>query len=216
MPEKTSRLAILGIAVLALLLMVGLLVQEARPQPLEATADLGQVRTEAVQQFAAGLTQTVTVRPPPTATRTASPTANVTPADSETPTCLGLHFVRDVTVPDNTEMTPAEVFTKTWQVENSGTCAWQPGFQVILIGGVAMGGSPFKVAQTVGPGGSIQVSIKMAAPPNIKGTAQGTWKMSDETGQTFGDYLSVVIVVGGQTQSPTAPTAPSASVTPTP
>lgn len=213
MPEKTSRLAILGIAVLGLLLMVGLLAQEARPQPVEATPNLAQVRTQAVQQFAAGLTQTAAAKPSPTATRTASATANITAAGSETPTCLGLHFVRDVTIPDNTDMTPAEVFTKTWQVENSGTCAWQPGFEVILIGGVAMGGSPFKVAQTVGPGGSIQVSIKMAAPTNIKGTVQGTWKMADEDGQTFGDFLSVVIVIGGQTQSPTAPPA---SVTPTP
>jgi len=213
MPEKTSRLAILGIAVLGLLLMVGLLAQEARPQPAEATPNLAQVRTQAVQQFAAGLTQTAAAKPSPTATRTASATANITAAGSETPTCLGLHFVRDVTIPDNTDMTPAEVFTKTWQVENSGTCAWQPGFEVILIGGVAMGGSPFKVAQTVGPGGSIQVSIKMAAPTNIKGTVQGTWKMADEDGQTFGDFLSVVIVIGGQTQSPTAPPA---SVTPTP
>jgi hypothetical protein len=213
MPEKTSRLAILGTAVLALLLMVGLLAQEARPRPVEATPDLAQVRTQAVQQFAAGLTQTSAAMPSPMATRTASATANVTEAGSETPTCLGLHFVRDVTIPDNTDMTPAEVFTKTWQVENSGTCAWQPGFQVIQIGGEAMGGSPFKVAQTVGPGGSIQVSIKMAAPTNIKGTVQGTWKMADENGQTFGDFLSVVIVIGGQTQSPTAP---AASVTPTP
>jgi hypothetical protein len=213
MPEKTSRLAILGTAVLALLLMVGLLAQEARPRPVEATPDLAQVRTQAVQQFAGELTQTFAAMPSPTRTRTAGPTADVTAAVTETPSCLGLHFVRDVTIPDNTDMTPAEVFTKTWQVENSGTCAWQPGFQVIQIGGEAMGGSPFKVAQTVGPGGSIQVSIKMAAPTNIKGTVQGTWKMADENGQTFGDFLSVVIVIGGQTQSPTAP---AATETPTP
>jgi hypothetical protein len=215
MPEKTSRLAILGIAVLALLLVVGLLLQEARPRAPEATPDLAQVRTAAVQQFSGSLTQTSAARPSPTASRTASAIANATAASTETPTCLGLHFVRDVTIPDNTGMTPAEVFTKTWQVENNGTCAWQPGFQVIQIGGEAMGGSPFKVAQTVGPGGSIQVSIKMAAPTNIKGTVQGTWKMSDDTGQTFGDYLSVVIVIGGQTPSPTASPSP-ASRTPTP
>jgi hypothetical protein len=213
MPEKTSRLAILGIAVLALLLMAGLLVQEARPRPAEPTPDLGQVRTEAVREFAAELTQTLAAMPTPTRTRTAGPTANLTAAITETPSCLGLHFVRDVTIPDNTNMTPAEVFTKTWQVENSGTCAWQPGFQVILIGGVAMGGSPFRVTQTVGPGGSIQISIKMAAPTNTKGIVQGTWKMADESGQAFGDYLSVVIVIGGQTPSPTAP---AATVTPTP
>jgi hypothetical protein len=213
MREKTSRLAILGIAVLALLLMAGLLVQESRPRPAVATPDLGHVRTAAVQQFAAGLTQTFVAIPSPTATRTASATANVTSAGTQTPTCLGLQFLRDVTIPDFTEMTPAEVFTKTWQVENSGTCAWRSGFQVILIGGVAMGGSPFKVTQTVGPGGSIQISIKMAAPTNMTGIVQGTWTMADETGQPFGDILTVKVVLGGQTQSPTVP-APTVTRTP--
>jgi next-to-BRCA1 protein 1 len=123
-----------------------------------------------------------------------------------------LRFIRDVTIPDNTEMTPAQVFTKTWLVENSGTCPWKPGFQVILIGGLALGGSPFKVSQTVGPGGSIQVSIKMVAPTNASGVVQGTWKMADETGAAFGDYLSAVIVV----QAPTLRAAPSPTVASTP
>jgi hypothetical protein len=106
-------------------------------------------------------------------------------------------------------MKPAQVFTKTWQVQNSGTCPWKPGFQVVLIGGVAMGGSPFKVSQTVGPGGTIQVSIKMAAPTDVKGVSQGTWKMADNNGETFGDYFSVVIVLGSGTPSPTAPRSTS-------
>jgi hypothetical protein len=125
-------------------------------------------------------------------------------SQSGTPNCLGLRFIRDVTIPDNTEMTPAEVFTKTWLVENSGTCPWEPGFQVVLIGGLAMGGSPFRVARTVGPGGEIQVSIKMAAPTNQTGVVQGTWKMADADGAPFGDFLSVVIVVSGPTRIPQA------------
>jgi len=112
-------------------------------------------------------------------------------------------------------MTPAQVFTKTWQVVNSGTCPWKPGFQAILVGGVAMGGSPFKVAQNIGPGGTIQVSIKMAAPTNIKGVVQGTWKMADEKGQAFGDYLSVVVVVGTGTGTST-PAAAATQPTRTP
>ncbi len=73
-----------------------------------------------------------------------------------------------------------------------------------------MGGSPFRVAQKLGPGGSIQVSIKMVAPPNQTGVVQGTWKMSDTNGLQFGDYLSVVIVVSG----PTEESAPSTTATP--
>lgn len=74
-----------------------------------------------------------------------------------------------------------------------------------------MGGSPFKVLQDVGPGGQIQVSIKMVAPTNQTGTVEGTWKISDETGAAFGDFMSVVIVVASPSGTP-----PTASVTPSP
>ena len=214
MTESRSRLAILAVAVLALLLVVGLLVQDGATRQVAPTADLSLVRTQAVDEFAGGLTQTAAALPTATRTATSAPTATgLSPGQpSPTPTCLGLHFVRDVTVPDNTGMTPAQVFTKTWQVQNSGTCPWKPGFQVILFGGVAMGGSPFKVAQTVGPGGTIQVAIKMAAPTNIKGVVEGTWKMADDNGEAFGDYLSVVIVVGSGT--PTSTATPATTRTP--
>jgi len=172
-----------------------------RPMPAVATADIGEMQTEAVRTFIAELTASATTLPSPTRTvgPDTSPTASA--AQSGTPNCLGLRFVRDVTIADNSQMTPAEVFTKTWLVENNGTCPWRPGFQVVLIGGVAMGGSPFRVAQAVGPGGQIQVSIKMVTPTNQTGVVQGTWKMSDADGALFGDYLSVVIVVRGPTRA---------------
>ncbi len=62
-----------------------------------------------------------------------------------------------------------------------------------------MGASPFPVVQNVSPGGRIQISIKMVAPTNETGIVQGTWKMADLNGKTFGDYMSVVIVVGSGT-----------------
>lgn len=207
MSENRSRLAILLVAMIALLLVIDLAVQAAGSRQVAPTADLSAVRTEAVIEFARGLTGTTESLPTATATGTRPPTpaAQTTMTGTTTPACLGLHFVRDVTIPDNTDMKPAQVFTKTWQVQNGGTCPWKPGFQVVLIGGIAMGGSPFKVAQTVGPGGTIQVAIKMAAPTTVKGVAQGTWKMADNNGVPFGDFFSVVIVVGGQTPSPTVP-----------
>jgi hypothetical protein len=203
----------LGIAVLLVVVfaLVGTVVWMANnPATPDVSIVQGQIQTEAVGAFIAQLTASA---PPPSPTRRPEPSPTLVPPTmaSGTPGCLGLRFVRDATVPDNTEMIPAQVFTKSWQVENNGTCAWKPGFQVVLIGGLAMGGSPFKVAQSVGPGGSIQVSIKMVAPTNETGIVQGTWKMTDELGTPFGDYLSVVIVVKGQQR-----TTSTATMTPTP
>jgi hypothetical protein len=193
--------------VVALMRATGELATQATP------VDIIDVQTQAVRQFIYKLTAAASASPSsqPTARDSTSPT--IAAASSGTPNCLGLRFIRDVTIPDNTEMTPAEVFTKTWFVENNGLCPWKPGFRVVLIGGVAMGGSPFKVTQTVGPGGTIQVSIKMVAPTNQNGVIQGTWKMTDGDGAQFGDYLSVIIVVSGSTQ--TAPyTATSSASAP--
>ncbi len=221
--DKRMTIAAVAVFIVALILIVVLslrpAVQATLPPTPAATQDLDPVRTEAVETFAAGLTATSAAAPTmtPTDTQAATETGatveatstSLTPATagpSPTAECLGLHFVRDVSIPDNTVMTPASVFTKSWLVENSGTCPWQAGFQVVLIGGIAMGGSPFQLAQDVGPGGRIQVSIKMVAPTNQTGIVQGTWKMADSTGKTFGDYMSVVIVVGTGTGQP-LPTA---------
>lgn len=202
MRDSRTRLAIsaLLIIIFALILaIIGLAEREPPPAPMP---DLDPIRTEAVQTHIAELTHLAPTASPAVRTATATATTTTAPTSlSGTPSCMGLRFVRDVTIPDNTGMTPAEVFTKTWLVENTGTCAWEPGFQVVLIGGLAMGGSPFGVAQRVGPGGTIQVSIKMAAPTNETGVVQGTWMMSDLNGERFGDYLSVVIVVSGPTRS---------------
>lgn len=202
--NRTLQLAALILALVILILAIVISVRQAARPTVTPTTDTGRLRTEAVSTFAAELTRTAQVAPTQRPTNTAAVTSTGPPSGtgSATAICLGLRFVRDVTIPDNTDMTPAQVFTKTWLVENSGSCPWQPGFQVVLIGGAAMGGSPFKVAQTVGPGGMIQVSIKMAAPTNQTGVVQGTWKMSDEGGTVFGDYLSVVVVVGGTTSGP--------------
>jgi len=232
--------AALGVVVLAVIVFVGLSLRGVdRPVPTAIpTQNLDAVRTEAVETFASDLTGTAVVVPTDTPTGTESPTSitaeatttattgtpgtpgtkvatSGTNAAPVTPACLGLRFVRDVSIPDNTPMTPAQVFTKSWLVENSGTCPWQAGFQVVLIGGLAMGGSPFQLAQDVGPGGRIQVSIKMVSPTDQTGIVQGTWKMSDTTGKTFGDYMSVVIVVGsGTVRAPTL--APATTPTRTP
>ena len=212
MLESRVRLVVALLLITVFVLLVALITAERMPSAPVATPDVHRIRTEAVRTHIAELTSTATARPFPSTTASPMPSPGPATAVSGTPNCLGLRFIRDVTIPDNTSMTPAEVFTKTWLVENSGTCPWRPGFQVVLIGGLAMGGSPFRVAQTVGPGGQIQVSIKMATPTNQTGVVQGTWKMADGDGVQFGDFLTVVIVARGPARLPGATSlAPTAT-----
>ena len=220
MMQDRTRLVLMAVLILGLALIVVLSVRSLNHVvPPSPTVDVSNVQTQAVRIFAQGLTSTAKALPTSTATAVATDTpaeavtgTAATDSLSPTPSCYRMKFVRDVTIPDNTPMTPAQVFTKTWQVENNGICAWRVGFKLILIGGLAMGASPFTLASSVNPGGRVQISIKMVAPTNQTGIVQGTWRMSDDKGVQFGESLWVTIVVGGGATSP----APTATVTATP
>src|SRR5512133_2298041 len=70
---------------------------------------------------------------PPTASPTLDPLA-ATP----TPSCHdSALFVEDVTYPDHTRLDPGEKFTKTWKIQNTGTCTWT-GYTAAFVSGDPM------------------------------------------------------------------------------
>lgn len=219
----------LSLAVVWLLSACGLGGEEATP-----TVPVEQLQTEAVATFAADLTSTALALPTSTPTETATPTPNATepPAATVTPaptaagviptaSCYGLTFVSDVTIPDNTKMTPGQKFTKTWRVRNSGSCDWQSGFKLNFTGGEAMGGSSVSLSSAVPTGNEVSLSVDLTAP-NTAATYRGNWRMANASGTYFGDEVYVQIVVGSSTATaaPSATTAatsaPTATPTPTP
>ena len=46
---------------------------------------------------------------------------------------------RSVTVPDGTVFNPGDTFTKTWRLENTGSCAWTTGTALVFTSGDLMG-----------------------------------------------------------------------------
>ncbi|MEW6403164.1 MAG: NBR1-Ig-like domain-containing protein [Chloroflexota bacterium] len=198
----------------ALFAVFALLLAACGPSEAEMTPTINpnDIRTQAVSTFASGLTQTATLRP--TATPTLTPLATITlpalttplatlPVGTGTVTtgtggtlCTKLVYVADVTVPDNTQMTPGQSFTKTWRVQNSGSCEWKAGFRFSLISGDPMGAQAFTLPQSVTAGATYEISVPMVAP-NRTGTIRGDWRMSDDKGAFFGDAVYVQIVVGG-------------------
>lgn len=183
-----------------------------------ATLSLDQVQTQVIATYSAGLTQAAQNGPLPTL-----PLVNTVPAFNTLPpvtfgpplatatqsvivnattTCYKLLYIKDVTIPDNTQMTPGQSFTKTWLVQNSGTCAWAAGFKFSLVSGDAMGGTTLTLPSAVASGAQINLSIAMVAP-NKTGTVSGTWRMANAASVLFGDPLTVVIVLSGATATAT-------------
>jgi len=188
------------------------------------------IRTQAVLTFQAQLTQTALANPTATPTAmqspTTAPTLSVPTAGSavavapttgggQSSSCYGLSFANDVTIPDGTQMTPGQSFTKTWLVSNTGSCAWESGFTFKVVGGDAMGGSTVTLNQRIESGRQYELSVPMVAPTNQSGTVRGTWRMADANGNFFGDGVFVEIRVSGSapTNTTEATAAPTATAT---
>ena len=213
------------------LLLAGILLLTAcGGSDADATPTLSpeQVQTQAVETFAAVLTQTALAAPTqtPFPTLTASATfepfatsaAITLPAVTQpvgvqpTASCYQLRFVSDVTIPDNTQMTPGQTFTKTWKVKNTGSCAWDAGFKFAFVGGEQMNGSTYTLPSAVAANAETDISVAMTAP-NKAGSLRGNWRMQTAGGQYFGDEVYVLIVVGGSTATPTKTSAPPTATT---
>jgi hypothetical protein len=103
-------------------------------------------------------------------------------------------FVADVNIPDNTEMTPGQNFTKTWRLRNNGTRAWGSGFTAVFAGGTAMTTATSQPIPAAAPGATADISIAMVAPAT-EGTYPSNWQLKDDQGNSFGDNFYVQIVV---------------------
>jgi hypothetical protein len=123
--------------------------------------------------------------PAPTNTET-PPTATHTGAPTQLP-CDRAEFLKDVTIPDGTELEPGETFTKTWQIKNTGTCTWNSGYALIFDTGDSMGGPASKpiAAANVAPQQTVDISVDLTAP-NQPGTYRGNWKLRNAANVEFG------------------------------
>jgi hypothetical protein len=221
------------------IMLVSLLLTACGSGDQEPTQDPNLVITQAVETAMAAITQTAMAEPSPTFTFTPtlepSPTFTPTTAQGSTPlptqpvppsgpalsSCDLASFVDDITIPDGTELAPGQTFTKTWRIQNDGTCTWTSAYQVLYYGGEVMSAeTAYPLTDTdIAPGDMLDISIEMTAP-----TAEGSytmwWIMRNADGENFGvdafgGAIYVQIVVSSSAVGETA-TATSESVAETP
>jgi hypothetical protein len=114
---------------------------------------------------------------------TAVPTVNTLPPGTS---CDRATFVADVTVPDGTNVTPGQAFTKTWRLRNTGQCTWTTGYSLVFSAGDQMGGaSSINLPTSVAPRQTIDLSVNLTAPESA-GSYRGYWLLKNAAGRTFG------------------------------
>lgn len=159
----------------------------------------------------------VTSTLPPTKAGYIPPTVTAAPAVTNTPTfavtidpnCAdSAVLVRDVTIPDGTQMKPGEKFTKTWEFINNGECPWY-GYNLKFAAGDQMGAPLFAPIPVTLLKEKVQVSVELSAPA-ADGSYTGYFTLNDPNGKdvpigvekTF--WVKITVGSGG--------TAPQATV----
>ena len=155
-------------------------------EPVQSPAPDASATVQAiVNQTLVAMTPTA---PSPTPVSPTPTLAAPTPTSSPTPVsyCDWVTFVRDVTIPDGTVLSPGETFTKTWRLQNRGTCTWTPDYVLVYSSGAQMGtASAVRLPGYVAPGQTIDVSVTLTAPMTW-GDYTGYWMLRNPSGVWFG------------------------------
>jgi len=163
------------------------------------TAESNAVFTAAALTVQAQLTRSVPFSTPTlplsVATNTALsvptlPAATLAPAASATPVCDQAAFVKDITIPDGSQIAPGGSFTKTWRLRNAGVCNWS-GYTMVFESGDLMGATSPQTIGNVPAGQEIDLSVNFTAPATA-GTYRSYWRIRNSSG--------VLIPVLGGTQ----------------
>jgi hypothetical protein len=100
--------------------------------------------------------------------------------------CDWAAFVKDVTVPDGATFSPGSTFTKTWRLENIGTCTWSKSYALVFSSGDAMkGAAAVNLPSNVDPGERVDISVNLTAPSS-EGKYRGNWMLRNAAGVLFG------------------------------
>ncbi len=213
----------------ALFVLLPLLFSACGPSNANATPSMSvdDIFTLAAQTIAAQQATQLALTPPtdtplpPTPLPTLPPPSPFATFSFSTPTlgssggggCDSAVYVSDVTIPDGTVIAPGQSFVKKWALLNNGTCTWGTSYGLAFSSGDLMGGTTTAVTVPVPPGNQSVMAVNLTAP-TTNGSYTGTWRMQNASGQPFGNFITVVIKVGGgNTATPgPSPTSPPAGM----
>ena len=105
-----------------------------------------------------------------------------------------LRFLKDLTIPDGTEVSPGERITKRWLISNEGSCNWDQTYSLQLISGLTLGAKKNQSLYPAQGGTEVVLEIVFTAPDN-PGRYNSWWQAFDPKGKRFGDPVYVDLSV---------------------
>jgi len=133
----------------------------------------------------------------PTFTPVPLSTSTAIPAVTATTSCDKALFVTDVSYPDNTPVPAGTNFTKTWRLQNIGSCSWTPSYAVVFVSDNIMNGPTVQaLSGNVNPGQTVDVSVNLQAPSS-NGTYTSSWGLRNPSGVIFTHFYVQIKVTGG-------------------
>jgi uncharacterized protein YkwD len=92
-------------------------------------------------------------------------------------------MIADVTVPDDTQMSPGETFTKTWRFMNNGKCNWT-GYTIAFVAGDRMASPDTAPVPDTEADKTVDVSVQLTAP-SADGSYTGFYELRKANGETL-------------------------------
>jgi len=105
-----------------------------------------------------------------------------------------LRYLKDLTIPDGTEVLPSERITKRWLIINEGSCNWDQSYSLQLISGLTLGAKKHQNLFPARQGSRAIIEIMFTAPEN-PGRYNTWWQAFDSIGKRFGDPIYMDITV---------------------
>lgn len=137
-------------------------------------------------------------------TKVSSKEADIGGVQPTTSICVDeARFVEDLTIPDYSVVLPEATLDKRWSMQNSGSCDWGPGYQLVRLGEDQLWG-PNEVALYPGRAGATVVWQVILTAPLEPGNYVSRWQARTPDGRLFGDIVYMLIVVALPTPTPTA------------
>jgi uncharacterized protein YkwD len=144
---------------------------------------------------------------PPTLTLTPEVIVSPTAAVTAPPNCTdGAVLLRDVTIQDNTQVRAGETFTKTWELQNVGTCPWV-NYTLVFTAGDRMDAPDSAPVPATLKDEKAEVSVELTAP-TANGSYTGYFSLHNTKDQVV--YIGteqtfwVKVIVGGPSVAATS------------
>lgn len=158
---------------------------------LAGCSEIDQSKTQAAYFVPPTLAVTATSLP-----IASTPFAAAPPRATSEVNCSNLlAYIKDITIPDGSMVSPGESIDKRWLVENQGTCNWNFLYSLRLTGGDPLGA---KTEQSLVPAIADSQSIIRITftAPEKAGKYRSAWQAYTPDARPFGDpiYIEVEVI----------------------